>query len=179
MQAKIIGIGSSNPAKVKAVEAGIHDSGLAHLPVRSYDVPSGVSPQPLSDEETKAGAVNRALACVQEGADIGIGLEGGVMMMEDGMYVTNWGALAVVSGEVFTAAGARIKLPEAVTEGLQAGAELGTVMARLTKDDHVRKKEGAVGIFTAKRMTRSEMFRHIAIMLVGQYEYSTQEKPTI
>ncbi|MFC0187832.1 DUF84 family protein [Fictibacillus aquaticus] len=172
----IIGIGSGNPAKVKAVEAGARSSGLDTVQIVSYNVPSGVRPQPINDEETKAGALNRAAACVKEGADIGIGLEGGVMQMEDGMYLCNWGALTDRSGKTFTAGGARIKLPDFIADGLQAGSELGQLMAALTEDADVRKKEGAIGIFTSRLVNRDEMFVHIALMLFGQYEYSLQEK---
>ena len=47
--------------------------------ITSLSVPSGVSAQPFSDEETMQGAINRAKRALEEGAPIGIGLEGGVM----------------------------------------------------------------------------------------------------
>ncbi|MGD6950116.1 DUF84 family protein, partial [Bacillus mobilis] len=71
---KII-IGSKNPAKIGAVEAIFNESGIE---VDSVDVPSGVSDQPFTDDETIKGAVQRAeLALKEGGGDIGIGLEGG------------------------------------------------------------------------------------------------------
>ena len=47
--------------------------------VRGLPVASGVSPFPLSDEETLRGAVNRArgAAELEPGADYSVGLEGG------------------------------------------------------------------------------------------------------
>jgi inosine/xanthosine triphosphatase len=172
----IIGVGSGNPAKVKAVEAGVRSSSLGMAQLISYNVSSGVRPQPMNDEETKTGALNRAAACVKEGADIGIGLEGGVMEMEDGMYLCNWGALVDALGNTFTAGGARIKLPSRIADGLQAGSELGQLMAAMTDDADVRKKEGAIGIFTSRLINRDQMFLHISLMLFGQYQYSLQEK---
>ncbi len=74
MQKTVI-VGSKNPTKIQAVR-----NVFPELELSSREVPSKVSAQPFSDEETRIGAVNRAKACAAGSADaIGIGLEGGVM----------------------------------------------------------------------------------------------------
>lgn len=164
-----IGIGSSNPAKIKAADPFLAYFKEAEL--LSYSSNSLVSAQPFSDEETKEGAINRAKDCVKQGASIGLGFEGGVMEMEDGMYLCNWGAVADKDGNVFSAAGARILLPHSIVEGLKEGQELGTLMGEFTQDPEIRKKDGAIGVFTSGMLTRSEMFLHISTILLGQYVY--------
>lgn len=164
-----IGIGSSNPAKIKAADPFLAYFKEAEL--LSYSSDSLVSAQPFSDEETKEGAINRAKDCVKQGASIGLGFEGGVMEMEDGMYLCNWGAVADKDGNVFSAAGARILLPHSIVEGLKQGQELGTLMGEFTQDPEIRKKDGAIGVFTSGMLTRSEMFLHISTILLGQYVY--------
>lgn len=164
-----IGMGSSNPAKIKAADPFLAYFKEAEL--LSYSSNSLVSAQPFSDEETKEGAINRAKDCVKQGASIGLGFEGGVMEMEDGMYLCNWGAVADKDGNVFTAAGARILLPHSIVEGLKEGQELGTLMGEFTQDPEIRKKDGAIGVFTSGMLTRSEMFLHISTILLGQYVY--------
>ncbi|MCK6258093.1 DUF84 family protein [Fictibacillus sp. KIGAM418] len=158
-------VGSTNPAKIKAVEHVVNE------PVQSMDVPSGVSPQPLSDEETRLGAVNRAKACVKNGAELGFGLEGGVSETEGTLYLCNWGALSDREGNVLVASGAKIPLPEEIAEPIRKGHELGDVMASFTSDKDIRKKAGAIGIFTNGLLSRDEMFEHIVKMLYGQYKY--------
>lgn len=164
-----IGMGSSNPAKIKAADPFLAYFKEAEL--LSYSSDSLVSAQPFSDEETKEGAINRAKDCVKQGASIGLGFEGGVMEMEDGMYLCNWGAVADKDGNVFSAAGARILLPHSIVEGLKQGQELGTLMGEFTQDPEIRKKDGAIGVFTSGMLTRSEMFLHISTILLGQYVY--------
>ncbi|GGB47936.1 DUF84 family protein [Fictibacillus barbaricus] len=164
-----IGMGSSNPAKIKAADPFLAYFKEAEL--LSYSSDSLVSAQPFSDEETKEGAINRAKDCVKQGASIGLGFEGGVMEMEDGMYLCNWGAVADKDGNVFSAAGARILLPLSIVEGLKQGQELGTLMGEFTQDPEIRKKDGAIGVFTSGMLTRSEMFLHISTILLGQYVY--------
>lgn len=166
----IIAIGTKNPAKINAVKQAFHSN--EHQLI-SISVPSGVSEQPFSDEETVAGAINRAKAAKAEAiSDIGIGLEGGVQLFENGLFICNWGAL-VATGitEPIIAGGARLKLPEAIAQRLRAGEELGPVMDDFAKQQHVRKTEGAVGIFTNGIVNRTEMFLHVMKLLIGQYEF--------
>lgn len=163
-----IAIGSTNPAKTQAVRNAYGETAS----IMSLDVQSGVADQPFSDEETIEGAINRAKNCLkQSDAVIGIGLEGGVVRSEHGLFICNWGALADREGTIVIAGGARIILPDRIAERLVAGEELGPVMDDFTKQQSIRKKEGAIGVFTNERVTRAEMFQHIMKMLIGQYEY--------
>lgn len=162
-------IGTKNPAKVQAVHAAFKDY---HPEYVSLKVPSGVSEQPFSDEETIKGAINRAFSALENGeGDIGIGLEGGVHQQENGLFLCNWGALAVKGEPPIIAGGARIPLPEEIAEKLRAGEELGPIMDDFARRENISKKEGAVGVFTNGRVDREEMFTHVTKLLVGQYEY--------
>jgi inosine/xanthosine triphosphatase len=170
---KII-IGSNNPAKVAAVKNAFHYQQTEFL---SLDVPSGVSEQPFSDDETIKGAINRAVGALEKGnGEIGIGLEGGVQESPHGLLLCNWGALASKEREPIIAGGARFLLPEEIANRLRTGEELGPVMDDYAKQENVRKNEGAVGIFTNGLINRSEMFSHIMNLLVGQYHYQKASK---
>lgn len=164
-------IGSNNPAKTKAVEEVFR--GLSDVSFINVDVPTGVSEQPFSDEETMKGAITRAENAMQssEGAEIGIGLEGGVHETAFGLFLCNWGALVEKGQPPIIAGGARILLPDEIAERLRNGEELGPVMDEFARKNDVRKNEGAVGIFTNGLITRKEMFTHVAKLLLGQYEY--------
>ncbi|KAB2338874.1 DUF84 family protein [Cytobacillus depressus] len=165
---KII-IGSKNPAKVLAVQSVFNNDQIEFI---SVNVPSGVSNQPFSDEETIKGAINRAYSALEVGdGDIGIGLEGGVQETTHGLFLCNWGALAEKGKPPIIAGGARIPLPKEIAGRLLSGEELGPVMEKFTEKEDVRKKEGAVGIFTNGQISRSEMFTHVVKLLTGQYEY--------
>ncbi|HYK72522.1 MAG TPA: DUF84 family protein [Pseudoneobacillus sp.] len=164
---KII-IGSKNPAKVEAVK-GAFSKGYEF---NSLDVPSGVSEQPFSDEETMKGAINRAEHALKlGGGDIGIGLEGGVQESSFGLFLCNWGALVVKGHPPLLAGGAKILLPDEIANLLRNGEELGPVMDDYAKKENIRKKEGAIGVFTNGKIDRSTMFTHVTKLLVGQYDY--------
>ncbi|MGO4888758.1 DUF84 family protein [Anaerobacillus sp. MEB173] len=169
-----VAIGSKNQAKINAVKAALRSKDVN---VDAFDIPSAVSKQPFSDEETQVGAINRAKGCLTKGEfDFAIGLEGGVVELGSTMFLCNWGALVTSTEDVYVASGAKIALPEEVAAKVREGVELGIVMADFTGVNDIRKKEGAIGIFTNGYVSRAEMFTHVVKLLIGQYEYKQSSK---
>lgn len=93
-------VGSGNPVKRAATEAAFHDSAatdrFVDATVRAEPVDSGVSEQPRGHAETRRGAVTRAVAAHETGADFGVGIEGGVGSFD---LVTTAGATDGTSAE--------------------------------------------------------------------------------
>ena len=166
-----VAVGSKNQTKVGAVQQ-VWEA----VTIVPASVPSGVAAQPFSDEETMQGAINRAKGALdKEEADIGIGLEGGVMKTEHGLFMCNWGALATREGKVFVAGGARIMLPEEFLAPLENGKELSEIMETFVKRKDIRSHEGAIGIFTDHYVDRTQLFVHVVKLLVGQYKYDEKQ----
>src|SRR6185369_14378030 len=86
----LVVIGSTNKTKIQAVEQAFLD--IPNVKVVGVEVKSGVSEQPMSDEETQNGAENRARAALAATpkADIAIGLEGGVQKTKRGLLNSVW-----------------------------------------------------------------------------------------
>lgn len=173
----MIGIGSTNPAKVSAVESAVLHAWKVR-PSRgdrpqfvAVEVSSGVSAQPLTDEETKQGARNRARAVLESGPniDIAFGLEGGVASLEDGLYSTVWICVAGKSGREILTNGLRFRLPSALAEPILAGEEMGAVMDRLCARANVKHKEGMIGVLTEGVVTRSQGYESLARLAYGLY----------
>lgn len=166
IKVKVI-IGSMNQTKIEAVKEVFPSD-----QVLSYSAESSVPAQPFSDEETRIGAINRAKDCIAMTPDaMGIGLEGGVMEINDQLFLCNWGALIDLKQNVHTASGARILLPKEISEPLRDGIELGDVMDSYAQKQGVRHNEGAIGIFTNNLVSRKNMFLHVVTLLRGQWEY--------
>lgn len=168
----LVAIGTKNRAKTAAIQ-NILNNYFDSVEYIQVDVSSNVSEQPFSNEETRQGAMNRALNTLEIAkADLNFGLEGGVHEMGEQMYCTNWGAVALKDGTVISAAGAQFLLPEEVAVELREGKELGPVMDAYTKQQDTRSGSGAVGVFTAGLVDRTEMFEHIVKLLIGQYFFA-------
>ncbi|ANU25773.1 DUF84 family protein [Planococcus versutus] len=161
-------IASKNPAKINAVSSVLKNIEWS-VDLAAVDSDSEVSAQPFSQQETRQGAINRSKNALGN-FDIAIGLEGGVYELEGMLYLCNWGALATQEGQLYTAAGAQIPLPEEIAIELRAGIELGSIMDDYANESGIRQHKGAVGVFTSGLVNRGEMFSHIVKLLIGQYQ---------
>lgn len=154
----IIAVGSMNPVKITAVRTTV----LRVWPqafIVPVDVPSGVSVMPMHDDETIAGARNRAAAARQAAdADLGVGLEGGVHPAHGALFLTGWVAVVDRNGRCGLGGGARLPLPEAIAWRVLSGEVLGGVMDDLLNDHKTNQKGGAVGALTAGLVLRAETF---------------------
>ena len=171
-----IAIGTTNKAKIQSVQAIVNQY-FEKVNFTYFKAPSQVSEQPITTEETRLGAINRAKnTSIATGAMLSFGLEGGVTEIDGDMYVCNWGALTLADGMTFTAAGAQIILPEEIAQEIRAGKELGPVMEQYNQRLDIRQGTGAVGIFTQGIVTRQTMFELIVALLIGQYLFTIAQK---
>ncbi|MBM7542985.1 DUF84 family protein [Amphibacillus cookii] len=164
-------VGSENKAKLNAVKA-VFSTEI----VKGALAPSKVSDQPFSDEETLTGAINRAKYVQSVSTEaIGIGLEGGVMKLDNQLYLCNWGALIDPDHRIFTASGARIPLPDIIAKSLYDGIELGVIIDEYADKVGVSQQKGAIGILTNNQLSRETMFIHIVQQLKGQWLFATNK----
>jgi len=161
-----VAVGSTNPVKLNATAAALGD--LADSVV-AVDVDPGVPEQPRSTAETVQGAKNRARRALDaEAAALGVGLEGGVATVDglDGQFLTMWAAVA--TGEaVSVGAGPRLRLPEAVARAIAEGRELGPLLDEILGTEGLKHGRGAVGVYTADRVTREDALRQAVAMALG------------
>lgn len=151
---RTVAVGSANPVKLAAVRAVL----AAVAPATSVEaraVPSGVADQPFGDEETIRGARARAMA-VREAfdADLGVGLEGGVVEGPEGMRTCAWCVVVHRDGREGVGGSLAMPLPEAVAAMIREGTELGHAMDALVRQRGTKHGAGAVGILTAGRIDR-------------------------
>ncbi|MCC7054889.1 MAG: DUF84 family protein [Gemmatimonadaceae bacterium] len=148
-----VAVGSRNPVKVAAVRAALARCACPAA-VTGFDLPSGVPPQPVGDDETLAGARNRAVAAlaVDPGADLGVGIEGGVVRDEspEGTHrVCAWAVVVDRTGTMARGGSLAILLPPVVSALLDQGLELGDAMDQVAQTSGTKHGGGAVGVLTA------------------------------
>ena len=154
-----IAVGSTNPVKLAAVRAVL--AALApSATIASVAVASTVPDQPFGDDETIRGAVARASAArVALSADLGVGLEGGVVEEGDGsMRTCAWAAIVDAHGRSGVGGSLAMTLPPDVASMIRDGVELGVAMDRLVGAHNTKHGRGAVGILTAGIVDRQRAY---------------------
>lgn len=174
-------VGSLNPVKINAVTQAASETWPA-VRVTGVDVPSGVPSQPWGDEQTRAGARNRAAAALDDGlrqlqqdgkrspaddAMVGIGLEGGVFELDDQVWSTVWVVVTDQQGEWYESNGARFRIPDPIATQLRNGGELGPLFAKLSGEHNVKQGRGAIGILTNNFIDRTEEYAIIVKLSLG------------
>lgn len=159
---KTVIVGSHNPVKITAVELAF----AAVWPdeqwqVHGVSVPSGVADQPMSDDESIRGAINRAMRALAEeaAADYGVGLEGGLQQHGETWYDCGW--IAVVDRRGRQGIGATIKMavPSDMMKLIRAGKELGDVCDSMFGISNAKQKDGFFGLMSGNAVTRTSAYR--------------------
>lgn len=154
-----IAVGSRNPVKVSAVAAVVRQWD-ARARIEGVAVASGVADQPFGDDETIRGAATRARAAREAlDADIGVGLEGGVVEGEHGtMRSCAWAAVALRDGREFVGGSLAMPLPPAVAALVRDGVELGHAMDAVSGEHNTKHGAGAVGLLTHGLVDRQRAY---------------------
>lgn len=165
-------VGSINRVKVSAVVEALDDFDLNIIP---FEANSEVGAQPIGDEQTLQGAINRANSLPTNG--LRIGLEAGVTLLNEQLYLVNFGALIDEDNELYVAGGTRLPLPNEIKDLiLNKGLELADAMKEYFNVEGIKHQNGAVGYFTNDLVKRKEIFIHITKLLYGQYLYKQKNK---
>lgn len=162
-------IGSTNPTKTRAVENVLRVL-YAELEIVTFDVPTGISVQPIGDEETRRGAYNRARAVLAlTDAEWGFGLEGGVIQTEFGVMTNAWCVVAARDGRVGVGGSANMLLPDTVAwRVLRDGLELGEAMDEYANTQDVKRGKGAIGILTRGLLDRQGAYEYIVKLALAR-----------
>lgn len=154
---KII-VASKNPVKIRAAILGC-ECYFNEVEAEGVSVESGVSDQPMSDEETYTGAHKRVKNSKQlcAKADLWVGIEGGIEKRGNGFSAFAW--VLVYDGKKWgKARTTSFMLPPRVADLIEEGYELGTANDILFKHENSKQKSGAVGILTQNVVSRTKLY---------------------
>lgn len=163
-------VGSLNPIKLEAVRNGVGQI-FEEVEVRAIAAPSGVSAQPFGDEEMISGATQRARAVLKLDADanFGVGLEGGVLELKEGLFACAWCAIANRDGAIGVASTGRFELPATVANLVRSGFELGDADDQVFGRSNSKQQEGAVGILTHGRLSRAQFYTPAVLLALVRF----------
>jgi inosine/xanthosine triphosphatase len=165
-----VAVGSTNPVKIGAVRA-VLALAAPHVEVDGIAVASGVPEQPRGDDETIRGARTRAAAARDAlDAELGIGIEGGIVEESDGsMRTCAWAVVVDGAGDAGVGGSLAMPLPERVASMIRDGLELGHAMDRLVGAHDTKRGAGAVGILTNGLVDRQRAYETIVAYALARF----------
>lgn len=163
-------VGSTNPVKIGAVRA-VLGAVAPWAKIEGVAVASTVPDQPFGDDETIRGALARATAARQAlGADLGVGIEGGVVEQADGtMRTCAWAAVVDARGRSGVGGSLAMRLPSEVAAMIRDGIELGVAMDRLIGAHDTKRGAGAVGILTGGLVDRQRAYESLVAYALAPF----------
>ena len=142
---------------------------------------SGVADQPMSEAETRLGAINRVQHCLSmikqdsiKPADYVVAFEGGVDAFTDGPATFAYVAISNGSQRVVGRSG-NLLIPPSVYTALQCGQELGHVIDAMYGTHNIKQKGGAIGLLTKGLATRQSVYVTAMLMAMSAFEAQNPE----
>ncbi|GAA4435986.1 inosine/xanthosine triphosphatase [Pontibacter saemangeumensis] len=172
MSTRIVVVASLNPVNVWAALEGFQRMfPELRFEVATVSVPSGVSDQPLTDEETLTGARNRVANArtAKPAADFWIGIEGGVAPLDGELAAFAW--VVVCSKEIVgKARSGTFFLPKAVSELVERGVELVTADDLVFSRTNSKQAGGAIGILTDNVLDRKQLYEQAVVLALVPFK---------
>lgn len=133
--------------------------------IEGVSVPSGVSEQPGSDEETFRGAFTRVKNAKEQfpHGDFWVGMEGGVDEHDGNMGTFAWIVVHSKEGRWGKGKTGMFFLPHPVAALVKQGHELGTADDIVFGDSNSKQKNGAIGLLTDNLLDRAEHYTSATI----------------
>ena len=178
-------VASTNPVKI---QSALHGFRLMFadetFTVEGFSLPSGVSDQPMTDEETLQGALNRAAnaRAAHPTADYWVGIEGGCEEKHGELWTFAWvvvlGSLPRLRGRVGEGVTGKARtgafmLPQEVASLVRSGVELGIADDQVFGRSNSKQSNGAVGLLTADLIDRQRYYEHAVVLALIPFKNET------
>jgi non-canonical (house-cleaning) NTP pyrophosphatase len=168
-----VAVGSTRKPKILAAELAFRSYGSGSgydFQVVGFEVASGVSATPLSANEMRLGARQRAEALREIARSTPkpwkffVGLEGGLDVTDNAggrlVFLQSWAYVLDTAGRGYYGQSASIAVPEALAARvIDAGIELSEAVDAFAGGKGIRDNQGVWGVLTGGAVTRQDAFR--------------------
>ncbi len=164
---KKVVVASTNPVKINTARDGF----TKMFPDEQFEfegisVTSEIPSQPMSNEQTLEGALNRVKNAkkIYEDADYWIGLEGGVSDIGGEMRSFAWIVVSSKDGIEGKSRTADFALPKIIANLVREGKELGEADDIVFKKNNSKQSNGGTGLLTNDIITRKDFYEQAVIL---------------
>lgn len=159
-------VGSTNPVKIAAAQRGLEICFPGEtITAEGVNVPSGISDQPMQDDETRQGALTRSAGAqvAVPNADYWFGIEGGIEVIRGELFASAW-VVVRSRTQIGEARSGSFLLPESIAQLVRNGMELGHADDFLFNRQNSKQDNGSVGLLTGDRITRMDLYEHAVVL---------------
>jgi len=163
---KKVAVASKNPVKLNAAKEAF---GLlfpeTQFSFETMPAPSGVPDQPMGDEQTYQGALNRVThLSTHADADYWVAIEGGIQERGGELEVVAWVIVKSKEGKTGKGRSTTFSLPPAIAKLIREGKELGHACDIVFNESKSGYKQGTVGILTGNVIDRTRYYVDPVVM---------------
>jgi inosine/xanthosine triphosphatase len=168
-----VAIGSMNPVKIASVRGACGQLWPDHNWIfEAVAAPSGVSPQPMSDEEARAGARTRATYAQEHwDADYGVGIEGGLQKVEGYWFNSAWVVVVDRIGTEGMSNTTSVAVPDGLLPLIDAGHELREACDLLWGVSRTEYHGGLIGVLTDETLDRTGVYLDAVVAALTRFRH--------
>lgn len=157
----LVAVGSTNRTKIQPVKT-IFRKHFPAVVVKGIKIHSGVSDQPMNDEEMYTGALNRAKEALKKipEADYGVGIEGGLHKYSYGWFERSLVVIVNKKGDIGVGASGGLALPPPVINRIMKGKTLEQAVDEVFGTKKIGEGIGMFGVMTKGVVTRTSGVAH-------------------
>lgn len=165
-----VAVGSKNPVKLEAVNQAFHLY-FDEIEILPVSVDSGVQPFPMSQQETLAGAQNRAQKAweTDTSLDYAVGIEAGIFSIETFFLVQGF---AAVKKDDKVGLGCSVAFeisPNFVGKIDPLSDQSKQTIEQLLGRSNIFHQEGVIGVLTQNQLTRTQILRDAVICALPRF----------
>ncbi len=172
---------TTNPIKIEATKMAF-ESYFDNIEYEMFDMKPyrEVLDQPMSRKETLDSALSRIKIIEKDySADYYVSLEGGVDKDNFGAFLTGYVVIKKKkNGKISVSGGYRMPIPSIIFDKLlnKEEKELGLIIDSLAGIKNTKQKNGAIGLFTDNKLTRSGIFYEMVLLALIPFVNKTYQK---
>ncbi|MGD0056539.1 MAG: inosine/xanthosine triphosphatase [Methanomassiliicoccales archaeon] len=149
-----VNVGSDNPVKVEAVRRVMSEL-YREVEIASVCVKTTVGEQPWG-ENILTGARERARSAIGK-ADFGVGIEAGILELDDGLYGIQFCAIIDKGGIVTSGQSSGFRYPPEIEKRIRAGVAVSKAFDDFCGTKDIGHNEGAIGFLTKGILNRQQL----------------------
>ncbi|MEM0002487.1 MAG: inosine/xanthosine triphosphatase [Desulfurococcaceae archaeon] len=166
----VVCIGSTNPVKIR----GVVDAFSKFYVVKKakyVKVNTDVPPQPIGLDQIIKGARQRAIKCMNQECDFGVGVEAGFYLIENEPYDVEVAYIISRDGKNSMGLSPSFPIPRGIYDSILNGEyrELDEAIEKIFNIGNIGEKEGFIGLLTKRMCERYTLSYYATLMALVKF----------